>query len=461
MGGLLARLTLWKSLVVIGLFLNLVVNIENPQLLFKRRGQSQPSSIVNDNHSSNRTNLSHIAFGMIGSVKTWPQRRGYLEAWWRPNKTRGYVFLDEAPPPELLPWPSTAPPYRVADDLSGLFRAITDPRVAQMVHGILELVREEGDGVRWVVMGDDDTVVFLDNIVDVLADLDHNKYYYLGWHSETMMSNYWLSFEQAFGGGGTVMSYPLARAVAADMDGCLARYADGYWSDLITMRCIADVGVNLTPHKGLHQVDLLGDFSGYLSAHPKVHLVTLHHFCTMDPLFPSMDRIQSTRHLFKAGDVDQSRLLQQTICYHKKTNWSVSISWGYSAQIYEGIMPRSYLQIPIETFTPLAKGRGPPFYMFNTRPRSEDPCEKPHFFFLQSVSNASPQILTTYTRATPRGLPPCNHSVSADSITTIQVTSPPIKRIQIDRCECCDIVRMDRVKLEVGFRECNIDEIIA
>ncbi|XP_042033821.1 uncharacterized protein LOC121780316 [Salvia splendens] len=459
MGGLLARLSLWKSLVLIGLFLNLIVNIENPQVLLPRWGpsQSQVSSI-----EQNPTNLSHIAFGMMGSVKTWPHRRGYLEAWWRPNKTRGYVFLDEAPPPELLPWPSTAPPYRVVvvDDLSGV--VVTEPRLVRMrrmVHGMLELVREEREGVRWVVTGDDDTVVFMDNIVDVLAEYDHNKYYYLGWHSESVVSNFLFSFDQAFGGGGVVMSYPLARALAAGMDGCLLRYADTKSADLITMTCIQDVGVSLTPHKGIHQVDLRGDFSGYLSAHPKVHLLTFHHFDAMDPIFPSMDRIESTRHLMKAADADQSRLLQQTICYHKKTNWSVSISWGYSAQIYETIMPRSFLQIPIETFTPWTQWRGPPFYMFKTRPTSNHPCQNPHFFFLQSVSNASPQILTTYTRATPRGLPPCNHS--ADSITTIQVTSPPKKRIQIDRCECCDIVRMDGVKVEVGLRECNIDEIIA
>lgn len=183
------------------------------------------------------------------------------------------------------------------------------------------------------------------------------------------------------------------------------------------------------------QVDLHGDFSGYLSAHPKVPVMTFHHLDAMDPIFPSMDRMQSTRHLMKAADADQSRLLQQTICYHRKTNWSISVSWGYSAQIYERILPRSYLQLPIETFTPWARGSERPFYMFNTRPLSNDSCEKPHFFFLQSVSKtASPHhIVTTYKRASPRGLPPCssagNHS--ADAITKIKVVSPAKKRLQV------------------------------
>ncbi|XP_057797922.1 uncharacterized protein LOC131014002 [Salvia miltiorrhiza] len=464
--------TLWKTLVLVALLLNLIVNTQNPQLYFHRwaappQPSSSPQPLVSSNNVNDRTNLSHIAFGLMGSVQTWPQRRGYLEAWWRPNKTRGHVFLDRPPPPELLPWPETAPPYKLVDDLSELFRH-TKPRfwlMPRMVHGISELLREVHDGVRWVVMGDDDSVFFVDNIVDVLAEYDHNKYYYLGWHSESVISNYWYSFDQAFGGGGIVLSYPLATALARDMDACLLRYADSTSADLITMTCIADVGVNLTPHKGIHQVDLHGDFSGYLSAHPKVPVLTFHHFDAVEPIFPSMDRMQSTHHLMKAADADQSRLLQQTICYHKKTNWSLSISWGYSAQIYERIMPRSYLQLPIETFTPWANGPERPFYMFNTRPRSNDSCEAPHFFFFESVSESTStdQIITTYTRANQRGLPPClssgNHS--ADFITEIQVISTGKKRLQIDRCECCDIVRVDGVKADVTLRECKIDEIIA
>ncbi|KAL7151880.1 hypothetical protein ABFS83_04G060500 [Erythranthe nasuta] len=456
--------------VVLYVFLVPIFNIANPQLLMVKwaspAARTEPL-ISGAGESKIPTNLSHIAFGLLGSVKTWPHRRGYLEAWWRPNKTRGYVYLDQAPTPNLLPWPETAPPYRIVDNLSELFRDVK-PRHAlmpRMVHGILELFREEHDDMRWIVMGDDDSIFFVDNIVDVLGGLDHTKYYYLGWHSESVISNFWFSFDQAFGGGGIVLSYPLAKALAADMDGCLIRYAQSSSADLITMTCIADIGVNLTPHKGIHQVDLHGDFSGYLSAHPKVHLMTFHHFDAMDPIFPSMDRMQATRHLMKAADADQSRLLQQTICYQRPTNWSFSIAWGYSAQIYEKIHPRSYLQMPIETFRPWAKGPKPPFYMFNTRLPSSDPCEAPHMFFLESVykSVAGDQIVTTYLRARPRDMPPCssagNHS--ADSISSIKVFSPAVKRIEIDRSECCDIVGVDDNKAEVKFRECKLGEIIA
>ncbi|KAL0459184.1 UNVERIFIED_CONTAM: hypothetical protein Slati_0545600 [Sesamum latifolium] len=123
------------------------------------------------------------------------------------------------------------------------------------------------------------------------------------------------------------------------MENCLRRYRHLNAADLTTMSCIADIGVSLTALKGIHQIDLRGDISGFLSSHPKFPLMSLHHFDMVAPIFPSKDRAESTRHLMKAAAVDQSRMLQQTICYHRQSNWSFSISWGYSAHIYEDYAP--------------------------------------------------------------------------------------------------------------------------
>jgi hypothetical protein len=135
------------------------------------------------------------------------------------------------------------------------------------------------------------------------------------------------------------------------------------------------------------------------------------------------------------GKADQSRLLQQTICYHRPTNWSFSVSWGYSAYIYENIIPRSILWRPLETFRPWSRNARPPLYMFNTRWLSNNACEAPHVFFLDSIghSDEGDQIVTTYVRKSARGLPPCsftgNHS--ADPITKIQVFSPATTRMEV------------------------------
>ncbi|KAL6966544.1 hypothetical protein U1Q18_032324 [Sarracenia purpurea var. burkii] len=35
------------------------------------------------------TNISHLVFGLVTSINTWKERKPYIDAWWRPNATRG------------------------------------------------------------------------------------------------------------------------------------------------------------------------------------------------------------------------------------------------------------------------------------------------------------------------------------------------------------------------------------
>uniref|UniRef100_A0A7N2KKT1 Fringe-like glycosyltransferase domain-containing protein n=1 Tax=Quercus lobata TaxID=97700 RepID=A0A7N2KKT1_QUELO len=163
----------------------------------------------------------------------------------------------------------------------------------------METFRQGDKDVRWYVMADDDTVLMVDSLVEVLAKYDHTKSYYVGSNSESVKSNFDFSFDMAFGGAGYDLSYPLAEALSTKLDGCL------------------------------------------LSAHPQTPFLSLHHIDTIDPIFPSMDRSESINRLMKAVKIDQFCLLQQIICYHRQSNWSLSISWGYSAYIYENIIPRS------------------------------------------------------------------------------------------------------------------------
>ncbi|CAA2993821.1 uncharacterized protein LOC111392510 [Olea europaea subsp. europaea] len=467
--------SLCKTLMILALLLYLIFNSISNQypncpsadffpLLKKRAIPAKEYSEANSIDSP--TNISHLVFGILGSERAWHHRKAYIESWWRPNVTQGYVYLDNAPTGDLVPWSKNSPPYKVSEDLTKFLRETRTraPVMIRMVHGIMEVFRQEHGNLRWLVMGDDDSIFFVDNIVDVLAKYDHTKYYYFGGQSEFVMSNFWYSFHQGFGGAGFMLSYPLAKALAKDMENCLRRYAHLKSADQITMACIADIGVNLSPHKGLHQIDLRGDISGFLSSHPKSPILSLHHFDMVEPIFPSKDRFESTRHLLRAANVDQSRMMQQTICYHRGRNWTFSISWGYSVHIYQRIMPRSYIQNPIETFKAWIEKQRPPYYMFNTRLPSNDPCEAPHVFFFESIEKTPRnEIFTSYSRASRLGLPACssNGNHTADFISKIGVISPASKRKEMDRCECCDIVNLDGTKVNVKFRECTMDEIIA
>nr|GMD21486.1 uncharacterized protein LOC109152267 [Ipomoea batatas] len=422
------------------------------------------------------TNLSHLVFGLLGSEKAWHHRKAYVESWWRPNATVGFLLLDKSPGEELLPWPASSPPYQVSDNVSRVVEETNhvNPRVARMVHGIMETVRDApqrvtGTPLRWVVMGDDDSIFMVDNLVDVLAQYDHTKYYYLGGHSEFIPANYHFSFKQAFGGAGIVLSFPLAMAMADGIMDCLKRYSHLNSADKTTGYCIADLGVNLSPHQGFHQIDMQGDISGFLSSHPNAPLISLHHFDKVTPIFPSMTRPESARHFMVAANSNQPRMLQQLLCFHRPRNWSFSVAWGYSANIYETILPRSYLQKPIETFRTWGPSPGPPHWIFDVRKRTTtDPCLVPHAFFLEEVSVArdNDEIVTTYRRSWRRGLPACFASEgdqSADRISKIVVYSPVTKPAKVGRSECCNVTidSVDSESAVIKTRRCMADDIIA
>lgn len=133
----------------------------------------------------------------------------------------------------------------------------------------------------------------------------------------------------------------------------------------------------------------------------------------------------------KAANVDQSRLLQQSTCYNKRHNWTFSVSWGYSVQIYDKIQSQSYLEKPIETFGEWRKGAWPP-YMFNVRGFKNNnnnnngnySCgEVPNVLFFDSLEGTRlNHIVTTYVKKTPRSCAKNDHS--SDGVIKIHVFSP-------------------------------------
>ncbi|KAK9755299.1 hypothetical protein RND81_01G016300 [Saponaria officinalis] len=475
--------TIYKPLIIISIFLFIYyIVVSNHHIL--QPPHYTPKS-TQTNIDIEITNISHIAIGIAGSVQCWRWRKSYIDSWWVPNVTKGYLFLDTEPD-NFKPWPETSPPYKIYGDISkyGPYNKHPMRHAIRMVRVIVETYKEIREGVRWYVMADDDTVLFMENLVEVLRGYDHRKYFYIGENSETIQSNIDNSFEMAFGGAGYAISYPLAKALAINMDVCIKRYPFLYGSDHLMQSCVADIGVSLTHHKGFHQIDLRRDLSGLLSSHPQTPILSLHHLDVVDPIFPNMQKSNALNHLMKASKIDQSRLLQQTICYEKSKNWSLSISWGYSVHIYEQIIPPSVLQKPLETFGPWRKPSKTPF-LFNTRWLSKNPCEMPHVFYLENVTAAgqTDRVVSSYTRRTPRNMPPCLvpssnttqptlspssgdylDDVLPSDIAKVIVVSPFTKyNVEVGaRRECCDVL-LDQHHKNVAiikYRVCMENEIV-
>ncbi|XP_042476863.1 uncharacterized protein LOC122058301 [Macadamia integrifolia] len=422
------------------------------------------------------TNISHIQFGIGGSVKSWKDRRHYSELWWKPNITRGFVWLDERWP-ENETWPEASPPYRVSEDSSrfkytSMYGSRSAVRIARIV---LESFRLGLENVRWFVMGDDDTVFFVENLVTVLSKYDHRQMYYIGGISESVEQDVIHSYGMAYGGGGFAISYPLAAELVRVLDGCIDRYASFYGSDQKIQACVTEIGVPITNELGFHQVDIRGDPYGLLAAHPMAPLVTLHHLDYVPPLFPAAtekgrSQIESLRKLREAYEVDPGRTLQQSICYDLERNWSLSIGWGFTVQLYPSILTAKQLQTTLQTFQTWRSWSNEPF-TFNTRALSSDPCERPLFYFFDGVEvEEKGKSVTSYSWFVSEPDKVCEkpHYAPALAVQSINISAPrlnPDHWKKAPRRQCCEIVkRRDGKKadsvIEATIRSCHPGESV-
>ncbi|XP_021757271.1 uncharacterized protein LOC110722306 [Chenopodium quinoa] len=412
------------------------------------------------------TRLTHIMFGLGGSAKTWEARREYSQLWWNPNTTRGFVWLDDHPPKTT---PGSFPPYRVSSRAEFQFGPNrNDHSNSDRMARILKESFDVGlPGVRWFVMGDDDTVFFTDNLVKVLSKYDHREMYYIGSSSESVEQDVMHGYGTAFGGGGFAVSYGLACELVRILDGCIKRYHNFYGSDEKVSACVAELGVPLTKEPGFHQLDIRGDVYGLLAAHPVAPLVSLHHLLGAKPLFPGENQLDSLKRLLHAYHADPDLTIQQSFCYDHSRKWSVSISWGYTVQLYPSLIPSKVLSIPLQTFRTWRSSSDGPF-VFNTRPMKDDPCERPIIYFLDQVKEVGEgETVSTYKRATAADGKECEQSayknaISVDNITISASKTGPEKWMKAPRRECCQIRNSPTVysNMRIMIRSCKPRETI-
>lgn len=207
-----------------------------------------------EEQATEELSLKHIVFGIAGSSQLWKRRKEYVRLWWRPNEMRGHVWLEE--PVISEEGDQFLPSIVISEDISS-FR-YTNPtghpsglRISRIVAESFRLRLPE---VRWFVLADDDTILNVDNLVDVLDKYDSTEMVYVGNPSESHSANTYFSHGMAFGGGGIAISYPLAEAISRIQDDCLERYPKLYGSDDRLHACISELGVPLSKEPGFHQV---------------------------------------------------------------------------------------------------------------------------------------------------------------------------------------------------------------
>ncbi|XP_074286576.1 uncharacterized protein LOC141611836 [Silene latifolia] len=409
------------------------------------------------------TNLSHLFFTVASSLSSLPRRAPYFSLWHSPL-IRILFFLDRRPPPNQLPFRTL--PFAVSADTSRF--PYSFHRGSRSALRVARLVKESVDldppGVRWFVFGDDDTVFFPENVVAVLGKYDYRKWYYVGSNSESLEQSLNMGFNMAYGGGGFALSAPLAKALARVLDSCLMRYPHLYGSDARISACISELGVQLTREPGFHQFDVRGDLFGMLTTHPLSPLLSLHHLEIVEPIFPHMNQTQGLKHFFKAYRADPGGILQQTVCYDHSSNVTVSVSWGYAVQVFDGNQLLPDILSSQRTFTPWRR-RGINIsgqYSLDTRDYPRDHCKRPIVFFFEDVASGTGRVWTKYSRHTDRKCP------RSDSIKNLKDIKVFVKKLQHNfeqiitpRRQCCDILRPFGKSMVIDIRHCGFDELIA
>ncbi|XP_050387635.1 uncharacterized protein LOC126803941 [Argentina anserina] len=433
--------------------------------------QSHPSIPQSDPTPTQepKTNVSHIVFGIAASAKLWPHRKNYIKLWWRPDRMRGHVWLDQPVKTDPESDHNLLPPLKISGDTTGF--KYTNKKGHHLAIRISRIISEsfrlEMKNVRWFVLGDDDTVFVAENLVRVLQKYDHNQFYYIGGSSESHLQNLKFSYNMAYGGGGIAISYPLAKALEKMQDRCIQRYPGLYGSDDRLQACMAEIGVPLTREKGFHQFDVYGSLFGLLAAHPVAPLVSLHHLDVVEPIFPNTDRIHALQRLELPMKLDSAGLAQQSICYDINRSWTVSVSWGYAVQISRGISSAREMELPTRTFVNWYKKADHAAYPFNTAPVNRDACQEPVVYYLSKAiyNRRTNQTTTEYVQHQTK-MPECNWKMANPSrIHKVLVHKSPDPHLwdKSPRRNCCRVFRPNRKKkgtmvIEVGL--CDEDEVV-
>ncbi|XP_059302641.1 uncharacterized protein LOC132054687 [Lycium ferocissimum] len=416
---------------------------------------------LQENPREPETGLKHIVFGIAASSNLWDKRKEYIKLWWRPGEMRGVVWLDKN---VTIKKNEGLPDIRISENTTKfLYTNRQGNRSALRISRVVsETLRLEPKDVRWFVMGDDDTVFNVDNVVRILSKYDHNEYYYIGSSSESHIQNIFFSYAMAYGGGGFAISYPLAKELEKIQDRCIQRYPGLYGSDDRIQACMAELGVPLTREPGFHQYDVYGNLLGLLGAHPVTPLVSIHHLDVVDPIIPRMSRVEGLRRLFESMKYDTASIMQQSICYDKQKYWSISVSWGYVVQITRGNISPRELEMPTRTFLNWYKRADYTAYAFNTRPVTKHPCQKPFVYYISAAKydRSKNQIVGIY-HLHRESYPYCRWKIeSPESINAIVVLKRPDNNRwqKAARRDCCKVLPSNNSYLYIWVGSCQAGE---
>jgi hypothetical protein len=199
--------------------------------------------------------------------------------------------------------------------------------------------------VQWFAVCDDDTVWFINNLLHTLRQYNSSEKIYLGDYSDRISNIRRFGTYYAYGGGGAILSRPLAYLFAKHIQEC-KRFTNMYGGDEMIGKCITEIlKVKLTRNSNFHQMDNRGDMTGLFESGID-GLVSLHHMFSSWKPFPNgySDTLSETMSLLKlAYQTFDKHFLKRYVRINYKTNQTLLLTMGYSFSLFNRILSHAEL----------------------------------------------------------------------------------------------------------------------
>jgi hypothetical protein len=177
----------------------------------------------------------------------------------------------------------------------------------------------------WIVLIDDDSLLFLSSLLRTLSTYDPSIPHVLGGISEstTSIANHG---QFAYGGGGMVLSKAALGSIQDSLDCCQRAYEQLYGGDEKLARCLADLGVPFHHIPAFHQMDIRGQLAGYIEGIiPHQAVISMHHvYLYENQLFPPFPASTMTGLNEKQVAVKQFLMSYHQLPMDQKENFCLS-----------------------------------------------------------------------------------------------------------------------------------------
>lgn len=323
--------------------LNLTVKLlsSNEELKDFSGEYEEISSIETTSNNNNKYNIEEIYFLLTTNTQRIHHTKLLIQFWSKYKNIQCIIFFEE----EDFLKREYLKEYLETNEVSCQIQTTNiqryEERYFQLIQFGLNYIIKQNKTFQWFAIGDDDTIWFINNLLNTLKQYNSSKFIYLGNISDRNQSVYHHGDFYAYGGAGILLTKPLVLLISQYSSRCLKQFKNSFGGDEIIGKCITKLlNISLTKNKYFHQIDHEDDIHGLLQSGIN-GLVTLHHIFSLWEPFPSEHFIYEKdiiNIIYIAYQIYQQDFLKTFFKINFQKNQTLLLTIGYSFTLFNSIL---------------------------------------------------------------------------------------------------------------------------